>query len=46
MLYVVMTLAAGLVLLLTAVIRLRRDREEAISLAEETRGKTAGRRQR
>lgn len=45
-LYVVMTLAAGLVLLLTAVIRLRQDREEAVVRVEETRGKTVGRRRR
>ena len=46
LLYVVLTLAAGLVLLITAVVRLRRDREEAVVRVEETRGKTARRRRR
>lgn len=46
LLYVVLTLAAGLVLLITAVIRLRRDREEEPVMAEGISGKTARRRRR
>lgn len=47
LLYVILTLVAGIVLLATAMIRLRRDREEVpVTAAEDTTGKTVRRRRK
>lgn len=47
LLYVILTLVAGIVLLATAMIRLRRDREEVpAAAAEDTTGKTVRRRRK